>query len=174
MAFHFGLRWFTAATTVCKSARASFISDQMETCHFNKPSTTALADQVCLFMLMERQRLISVLPITAESRSIRGMAPPSLLPVHVANTGSKEKQLHHESASLSAHNSEPRLRQSGWADVSAGCRSLDRCNNGGEGTGWMFSCVKETFLCSSNFCYCSLPTMSKGLVFRIPMGLFLL
>lgn len=58
-----------------------------------------------LFMLMVRRRLIRVLPITAESLSVRASAPPTLLPVHVANAGSKGKQLHHGPASLSAHNS---------------------------------------------------------------------
>lgn len=58
-----------------------------------------------LFMLMVRRRLIRVLPITAENLSVRASAPPTLLPVHVANAGSKGKQLHHGPASLSAHNS---------------------------------------------------------------------
>lgn len=58
-----------------------------------------------LFMLMVRRWLIRVLPITAESLSVRASAPPTLVAVHVANAGSKGKQLHHGPASLSAHNS---------------------------------------------------------------------
>lgn len=88
-------------------SQRELLSSQTKRRHWTLTSRARppLAGQVRLFMLTVRWRLISVLPITAESLSIRARAPPDLLPVHAANTGSKEKQLHHGAASLSAHKS---------------------------------------------------------------------
>lgn len=73
----------------------------------NELSIIALANQL---MLTVGRRPFSVLPITAESLSIRARVLLSSLPDHVTNAGSKEKQLHYWLASVSAHNSSSNLR----------------------------------------------------------------